>query len=526
MDNNTKDLYFFGDDKIGRGKYAQNLMEVILTCDEIKRNNDNESYVIGIDAPWGTGKTQFVSMMKNYLEGKWKKTLQGGETVNESAEIEALKNTGANEPENLNPINTIYYDAWSNDFWNNAFEPFFDRIMNSDCLTKLNKNNNLKSFLSAGKSIAKCLLDYKLKVLIGEDGAELIEDCIEEGTDAFDNSRLNVQKLFPDYANFRNSINILREELKKIIAKTGQIVIIVDELDRCKPSFAVQTLEIVKHLFNVKGLVFIFSLDIKQLSHSVKAVYGNGFEAIGYLERFFNYMTLLPTTHTDNIIQLYCKEFEIMIDEDNFDKVINAFRIISKMFDLSLRDVRTVFHNYSILHRTILKQYQNIPNAQILYFYFLTMKYKMPVLFYNAVNSIDEEFKNYLNSHTIPFIIDTMDEEKPKQFYKNFVESFNNSAIEITIFSIIDLIGVNPFGEYKIKCFNNRENKMELYGRGDGVALNDEISASMVLYKPDIVNYDSIKNYSVMEYIYRQLEMCDFIKSPEIERICRDECRM
>lgn len=214
MQNKTRDLYFLGDDKIGRGKYAQNLMEIILHCDEIKRNNDNESYVIGIDAPWGTGKTQFVSMMKNYLRGKWKKTLQE-ETMNEAAEIEAEKNTGAKEPENLRPIDTIYYDAWSNDFWNNAFEPFFDCIMNSECLTKLNKNNNLKSFFSAGKSIAKCLLDYKLKILIGEDNAELIEDCIEEGTDAFDNSRVNVQKLFPDYANFRDSINILREELKK-----------------------------------------------------------------------------------------------------------------------------------------------------------------------------------------------------------------------------------------------------------------------------------------------------------------------
>lgn len=92
MDNNTRDLYFLGDDKIGRGKYAQNLMEVILNCDSINRNNDNESYVIGIDAPWGTGKTQFVSMMKNYLEGKWKKE---GEIMNELDETEALKDTGA-----------------------------------------------------------------------------------------------------------------------------------------------------------------------------------------------------------------------------------------------------------------------------------------------------------------------------------------------------------------------------------------------------------------------------------------------
>lgn len=230
-------------------------------------------------------------------------------------------------------------------------------------------------------------------------------------------------------------------------------------------------------------------------------------------------MTLLPTTHTDNIIQLYCEEFKIEISKSNYDKVINAFRIISKIFDLSLRDVRTVFHNYSILNNTILKKYQNIPNAQILYFYFLTMKYKMPILFYNAVNSINEEFKNYLNSHVVPFIIDTMDENISKQFYEDFVLSFNNTAIEENDFSILNFDTMRPIGEYIIKCFDNIENKLELYNRGDKLSLSDKINASMVLYMPDIVNYDNIKGYSVMEYIYRQLEMCDFIKSSEVNKI-------
>lgn len=388
-------------------------------------------------------------------------------------------------------------------------------------LVKFRKDKDFKSFCSAGKNVVGCLLSNQLKKIFGEDNVELFEKCMEEGNNAIQNN--NIEKLFPEYTNFRDSIIKLRKSLKEIIAKNGRIVIIIDELDRCKPSFAVQTLEIVKHLFNVNGLVFIFSLDIKQLSHSVKAVYGDGFEAIGYLERFFNYMTLLPTTHTDNIIQLYCEEFEIDISRNNYDNVINAFRIISKMFDLSLRDVRTVFHNYSILHCTILKQYQNIPNAQILYFYFLTMKYKMPVLFYNAVNSIDKEFKDYLNSHTIPFIIDTTNSEIRERFHKSFIISFNNTPIKENTFSILNFNTMNPMGTYIINRFDNRGNEIELYNREDKLKLNDKINASMILYSPDIVNYDNIKNYSVMEYIYRQLEMCDFIKLSEVERIYHDE---
>lgn len=508
MKNNIRNLYFCGDDKIGMGKYAQNLMDVILNCDEINRNNDNESYVIGIDAPWGTGKTYFVSMMKNYLEGKWcKKDIPDKD--------KASKNTGVKDPTNLKKTNTIYYDAWKNDFWDNAFEPFFDCVMQSECLAEFKKKEEFENFFLACRDVVSSLLGRWLERKLGKDTIIIIKEIKERAN--------SIKKAFPEYNAFCNSIKILRTSLEEILEEKGKIVIIVDELDRCKPSFAVQTLEIVKHLFNVKGLVFIFSLDICQLSHSVKAVYGDGFDAIGYLERFFNYMTLLPTTHTDNIIQLYCDEFYIDL-VSNAEEVMNAFRIISRRFNLSLRDMRTVFHNYNILQRGILLKYRTIPNAQILYFYFLTMKYKMPVLFYHAVNSMGEEFKNYLSSHKVPFIINGKQDKSiyGKSIYEyrydEFVRSFDNIAMENLTFSIVnDSDGV---GDTRIIYF--RKNRIKLDRGAKWMTLHDKLSASMVLYKPDFRNYNKIKHYTVMEYIYRQLEMCDFIKSPESKIILHD----
>lgn len=520
MKNDIKNLYFCGDDKIGMGKYAQNLMDVILNCDKINRNNDNKSYVIGIDAPWGTGKTHFVSMMKNYLEGEWCK-----EDI--SDKDEASRNTGAEVPTNLTKINTIYYDAWKNDFWGNAFEPFFDCVIQSECLAEFKKEKEFENFFLACRNVVSSLLGRWLKGKLGEDFA-VLQEIKEKGIDSFKERANSMEKAFPEYNAFCDSIKILRTSLEEILEEKDKIVIIVDELDRCKPSFAIQTLEIVKHLFNVKGLVFIFSLDISQLSHSVKAVYGDGFDAVGYLERFFNYMTLLPSNHTDNIVQLCCNEYNINLT-NNASEVVNAFRIISRSFNLSLRDMRTVFHNYNILQRGILLKYQNIANAQVLYFYFLTMKYKMPVLFYHAVNSIDEEFKNYLSSHKVPFIIN---DEQDKSIhgksmyeyrYDEFVRSFDNNIVANMIFSIVN--DSDGTGDWKIICYNNH-NEIILEGRSKKeskvVRINSNMSASMVLYKPDLENYNKIKHYSVMEYIYRQLEMCDFTKSPENETNFRD----
>lgn len=61
--NDSEKLYFCGDDLMGRGKYAQNLVKMICKCHTFPKSNDNESYVIGIDAPWGSGKTYFVKII-------------------------------------------------------------------------------------------------------------------------------------------------------------------------------------------------------------------------------------------------------------------------------------------------------------------------------------------------------------------------------------------------------------------------------------------------------------------------------
>ena len=65
-------LYFCGDDLIQRGVYAQNIKNIIKNCHTFPKNNDNNSYVIGISAPWGSGKTHFVQMLKSYIEGEMK----------------------------------------------------------------------------------------------------------------------------------------------------------------------------------------------------------------------------------------------------------------------------------------------------------------------------------------------------------------------------------------------------------------------------------------------------------------------
>ena len=68
----------------------------------------------------------------------------------------------------------------------------------------------------------------------------------------------------------------------------------IDELDRCRPSYAIELLEVAKHLFSVDRVVFVLAVNRVELAHSVKALYGAEFDAAGYLERFFDLEYLLP----------------------------------------------------------------------------------------------------------------------------------------------------------------------------------------------------------------------------------------
>lgn len=81
--------------------------------------------------------------------------------------------------------------------------------------------------------------------------------------------------------------------------------VFIDELDRCRPSYAVEMLETIKHIFDIKGVVFVIATDTEQLQHTVKAVYGEGFNAKIYLGRFFNSRYSLKAPNLESFLDVH-----------------------------------------------------------------------------------------------------------------------------------------------------------------------------------------------------------------------------
>jgi len=103
---------------------------------------------------------------------------------------------------------------------------------------------------------------------------------------------------------------------------------IIDELDRCSPSYAVKLLETIKHYFNNDNIVFLISTDVESLSKTVKKFYGNDFDGEGYLDRFFDLRIDIPEFNKEEYVQYLNGKYEIR----------RPYRI-PDYFNMSLREI-------------------------------------------------------------------------------------------------------------------------------------------------------------------------------------------
>lgn len=275
-------------------------------------------FVLALDSPWGSGKTTLVRMLKAELER------QG--------------------------FQCIYFNAWRVD---HAVDPLVALVSSVD---------NVQ--LAAGASQAK--FDHHVKTirkvtsLVAKRGAVAITKALTAGALDLDKeiedaaAELAGGSVEDIVAAFRKEGELLerfRGELQSAVAllpeagKQRTLVWFVDELDRCRPTFAVELLERIKHLFDVQEVVFVLSLDKRQLEASTAAVYGSDIDAVEYLRRFIDLEYGIPLASTQRFSDSLLTRsgldqvFEQRKGEVASDRVhfLEFFTAIADLFGLSLR---------------------------------------------------------------------------------------------------------------------------------------------------------------------------------------------
>lgn len=284
----------FPEDNMGRAEHAKNLTRFMV------QKGQEGSYVLNLNAKWGTGKTYFLRRWVEEIENKYP---------------------------------TVYIDAWSGD---HSSDPLLSVV--SEVKKELHNLKDIsdlenrlfegvaKAVKAAAPAAVKALVKGQLKrlginpeeigdIFTGDDiadaGAKLVELAIEahnEASAGVDNIKTTIQDWLASVV-----------ESKK---REYPLFIFIDELDRCRPTYAIEMLETIKHIFDMKNVVFIVATDKEQLQHSIKAIYGAEFDSRLYLDRFFTHtVTLSNPSRSEFIIRKVntSKTFEnFIINDKNF----------------------------------------------------------------------------------------------------------------------------------------------------------------------------------------------------------------
>ena len=258
--------------------------------------------VLSINGSWGTGKTTFLKM--------WE---------------QSLKNDG---------LTTIYFSAWEDDYCDDPLISLVGQIRHALKEGDWKEmGNTLKEIIKP--SVAKIAFAALSQLTAGavDLNDHNLKSCFENAVD--------------EYIKSGSVLKDVKARLKKqseeCLQNNGNpLVVIIDELDRCRPLFAIGLLEKIKHLFELPGIIFVLGVDRTQLGHSIKSVYGQEMDVDGYLRRFIDLEFLLPKGKPDVFMSEFFKKLGIAsamnaIKEN--DSIISSSFVIAKIFSFSLRDM-------------------------------------------------------------------------------------------------------------------------------------------------------------------------------------------
>jgi hypothetical protein len=141
------------------------------------------------------------------------------------------------------------------------------------------------------------------------------------------------------------------------------LVVVVDELDRCRPDYALALLEVVKHFFSVPNVHFVLGVNLEALAHSVRARYGSGIDAERYLRRFVSLSVHLPDEIGEyNAKPLALSYFtqmapQIGIERNAVDKFSTHLEMVAKTNQLTMRDVNQLLSQLALIDPEVFTKY-------------------------------------------------------------------------------------------------------------------------------------------------------------------------
>lgn len=323
-------------DILNRAETVNRLKSFILEL-----SNNKRDYCFAINGKWGSGKSFVLGLLEKEL-----REYQSEETYE-------------------NQFFLVHYNCWQYDYYDEPSIAIVSALLNSVEEEKSflgreidGKVNAAYTFISDEvKSIAGKFLENH----IGIDPIGIYEKIMKES----DEAETKKQK-FDTMFSFKTTLDEVRVSLRKI-AKEKTVVVVVDELDRCIPEYAVKVLERLHHLFEgIGNIIVIVAVDKTQLSHSIRTIYGENTEVEEYLKKIINLTFELDNGKiSEGVLEKYQSYFQNFegITNDNQSQVEKFFSDLWNGVDI--RTQEKMMSKIESMHRLLTMRRLDISAAML-----------------------------------------------------------------------------------------------------------------------------------------------------------------
>ena len=246
----------FKDDLLGRKDFAETLAATLGAIEG--------PGVFAIDGGWGTGKTTFVAMFSQHLRNE--------------------------------RFRVVNINAWETDYADSPLAALVSKVAEAEPEPKSRqklKNAGIEVLKAALPAAVKIATYGVLDINAATEGA--IGDALAK---AAGNSLARYEEHTRSMAGFKAKLRALAAK-----DRDRPLVVVVDELDRCRPTYAVDMLETIKHAFDVDGLLFVLAVNRRQLDQSAKTLYGEFVDPETYFRRFFDVELALPDADREGLVR-------------------------------------------------------------------------------------------------------------------------------------------------------------------------------------------------------------------------------
>ncbi|MEN3977562.1 P-loop NTPase fold protein [Acinetobacter sp. CWB-B33] len=423
--------------------------------------------VLALDARWGEGKTWFVRHWAKHLDDT--------------------------------QHNVIYLDAFANDYLDDPFLTIAAEISQTFRESEEINDTEIKDFNAKTASVLISLAAVIPMIAakagmhwIGMGGVgEVFQEVYKEGKELYDTAseeiatkvKEQIEKKIENHAVEKQTIRDFKKGLAELAKKLDKpLVFIIDELDRCRPDFAIRLIERIKHFFDIPKIVFVLVMNKSQLIQSVHTLYGYTAETNGdYFEKFIDFTIKFPQLDALNNYEMLLKEQLFRIGEIENKEHFSTFYFWVLALQLyknyNSRELIKKVNQYALLRTN------NLNKDMIVIAIIFDSDFQVTVQYFRRVL---KRLLEYINN-------DILQRDDESYLARNLINSLKQKY-ELTSFGLLELADQL---ENTIKIYTTSGQQQEK--EGALLRLYSNYSVTKLIKSDEFV--DSWKNYIESDFI-------------------------